>query len=126
MPKDIDPFDVRVGQRIRAYRLHRGLSQSALGDKIGVSFQQIQKYERGINRIGIGRLKKIATVFDTSITALLGEDDNSGAAAIDSMLTEVLLRPYAMRMVWAFDAIDDANQRHALVHFVETIKRGNK
>jgi transcriptional regulator with XRE-family HTH domain len=126
MPKDIDPFDVRVGQRIRAYRLHRALSQSALGDKIGVSFQQIQKYERGINRIGIGRLKRIATVFDTSITALLGEDDNSGDAAIDSMLTEVLSRPYAMRMVWAFDAIDDANQRHALVHFVETIKHGNK
>jgi transcriptional regulator with XRE-family HTH domain len=126
MPKDIDPFDVRVGQRIRAYRLNRGLSQSALGDKIGVSFQQIQKYERGINRIGIGRLKKIAAVFETSITALLGEDDTGGDAAIDSMLTEVLSRPYAMRMVWAFDAIDNANQRHALVHFVETMGRGKK
>ena len=122
MPKDIDPFDVRVGQRIRAYRLNRGLSQSALGEKIGVSFQQIQKYERGINRIGIGRLKKIAAVFETSLTAMLGEDDSGGDAAIDSQMTEVLSRPYAMRMVWAFDAIDDANKRHALVHFVETMK----
>lgn len=126
MPKDIDPFDVRVGQRIRAYRLNRGLSQTALGTRIGVSFQQIQKYERGINRIGIGRLKKIATVFETSITALLGEDEKGGDAAVESLLTEVLSRPYAMRMVWAFDALDDANQRHALVHFVETMKRGNK
>jgi transcriptional regulator with XRE-family HTH domain len=126
MPKDIDPFDVRVGQRIRAYRLNRSLSQSALGKKIGVSFQQIQKYERGINRIGVGRLKRIAAVFDTSITALLGEDDKGGDAAVDKLLIEVLSRPYAMRMVWAFDAIDDANKRHALVHFVETLNCDNK
>jgi transcriptional regulator with XRE-family HTH domain len=126
MPKDVDPFDVRVGQRIRAYRLNRGLSQSALGKKIGVSFQQIQKYERGINRIGVGRLKKIATVFESSVSALLGEDDKSGDAAVDSLLTEVLSRPYAMRMLWAFDAIDDANQRHALVHFVESMGRTTK
>src|SRR5580698_8976771 len=122
MPKDSDPFDVRVGQRIRAYRLNRSLSQTALGEKIGVSFQQIQKYERGLNRIAIGRLKKIAAVFDTSITALLGEDTGC-EAAVDKLLTDVLSRPYAMRMVWAFDAIDDANKRHALVHFVETMKR---
>jgi transcriptional regulator with XRE-family HTH domain len=126
MPKDIDPFDVRVGQRIRAFRLNRSLSQTALGEKIGVSFQQIQKYERGINRIGVGRLKRIAAVFETSLTTLLGEDDKSGAGAIDSQLSEVLARPYAMRMVWAFDALDDANQRHALVHFVETMKAGHK
>jgi hypothetical protein len=49
-----------------------------------------------------------------------------GAAAVESLLTEVLSRPYAMRIVWAFDALDDANQRHALVHFVETMKRGKK
>jgi hypothetical protein len=41
-------------------------------------------------------------------------------------MTELLSRPYAMRIVWAFDALDDANQRHALVHFVETMKRGKK
>jgi transcriptional regulator with XRE-family HTH domain len=126
MPKDIDPFDVRVGQRIRAYRLNRGLSQSALGARIGVSFQQIQKYERGINRIGISRLKKIAAVFETSIAALLGEDDKGADAAVESLLTEALARPYAMRMVWAFDSLDNANQRHALVHFVETMVRGEK
>lgn len=125
MPKDIDPFDVRVGQRIRAYRLNRGLSQSALGKKIGVSFQQIQKYERGLNRIGVSRLKKIATVFESSVSALLGEDDKADAA-VDTLLTDVLSRPYAMRMLWAFDAIDDANQRHALVHFVESMGRGGK
>ena len=54
MPRDIDPVDIRVGQRIRAYRLDRRMSQSALGDKIGVSFQQIQKYERGTNRVSAG------------------------------------------------------------------------
>ena len=97
------------------------MSQSALGKKIGVSFQQIQKYERGINRIGVGRLKNIATAFETSVAALLGEDEHGGDAGVDSLLTEVLSRPYAMRMVWAFDAIKDASRRHALVHFVESM-----
>ena len=77
MPRNIDAVDVRVGQRVRAYRLGRGMSQSTLGDKIGVTFQQVQKYEHGVNRIGSGRLKMIATVLGTTVTALFGEDENS-------------------------------------------------
>jgi transcriptional regulator with XRE-family HTH domain len=126
MPKDIDAFDVRVGQRIRAYRLSRGLSQTALGEKVGVTFQQIQKYERGVNRIVVGRLKKIAAVLDTSIVELLGENEKVGAAPGEGLLTEVLSRPYAMRMLWAFDAIKDATQRHALVQFIESIGRASE
>jgi transcriptional regulator with XRE-family HTH domain len=126
MPRDIDPVDIRVGQRIRAYRLDRRMSQSALGNKIGVSFQQIQKYERGLNRVGIARLKKIAAVFDAALNAFLGDDEKVGDTAIDGLVAEALSRPYAMRMVWAFDAIDDANKRHALVHFVESMGRGSK
>jgi transcriptional regulator with XRE-family HTH domain len=126
MPRDIDPVDVRVGQRIRAYRLDRRMSQSALGNKIGVSFQQIQKYERGINRIGIARLKKIAAVFDAPLNAFIDEGEGTGGNVIDSLVAGALARPYAMRMLWAFDAIDDANKRHALVHFVESMAQEDK
>lgn len=64
------PVDVHVGSRIRALRLDRGLSQSALGDAVGVSFQQIQKYERGSNRVSASMLYRIAGVLGTEVQAL--------------------------------------------------------
>jgi transcriptional regulator with XRE-family HTH domain len=57
-----DPIDVEVGRRIRAKRLMLRLTQTELGDQLGVSFQQIQKYERGKNRVGAGRLQSIAKI----------------------------------------------------------------
>ncbi|MBO6861645.1 MAG: helix-turn-helix transcriptional regulator [Alphaproteobacteria bacterium] len=50
------PVDVTVGNRVREFRIRKGLSQQALGERVGVSFQQIQKYERGTNRMGSSRL----------------------------------------------------------------------
>jgi transcriptional regulator with XRE-family HTH domain len=55
-----DPLDVMVGARIRIFRTDRGLSQSDLAEKIGVAFQQVQKYESGANRVGASRLSRIA------------------------------------------------------------------
>ena len=52
-----DPLDVMVGSKIRIFRTHRGLSQSNLAEKIGVAFQQVQKYENGANRVGASRLR---------------------------------------------------------------------
>ena len=57
-----DPVDIEVGHRIRIERLARGLSQTALANQLGVTFQQVQKYENGVNRVGAGRLTKIAEV----------------------------------------------------------------
>src|SRR5438045_9667145 len=57
-----DPVDIEVGHRIRIERLARGLSQTALASQIGVTFQQVQKYEQGVNRVGAGRLARIAEV----------------------------------------------------------------
>ena len=123
MPRNIDAVDVRVGQRVRAYRLGRGMSQSTLGDKIGVTYQQVQKYEHGVNRIGSGRLKMIATVLGTTVTALFGEDENSRDTAVDRLLTDVLSQPYAMRMLRAFDGVKDPKQRRALVVLLEEMGR---
>lgn len=119
MTKRIDPVDVRVGQRVRAYRLSRGMSQAALGEKVGVTFQQIQKYERGSNRMGSSRIKKVATVLGVSIAALFG-DENDGTETL-GMASDVQCRQQATRLLRAFEAIKDAKQRLALVQFVETM-----
>ena len=67
MPHDSHPIDRLVGQNIRAFRTMRKMTQGALGERIGVTFQQIQKYERGVNRIGASRLFDLARVLDVPI-----------------------------------------------------------
>jgi transcriptional regulator with XRE-family HTH domain len=64
-----DVVDIEVGQRIKIQRLAAGLSQTALGEDVGITFQQIQKYEKGANRVGIGRLTRIARVLDVSVNS---------------------------------------------------------
>ncbi len=72
------PTDVYVGRRVREARAARGMSQSALAEKLGVSFQQVQKYEKGTNRIGSSRLWDICSVVDVPITYFFdGLDDVS-------------------------------------------------
>src|SRR5436305_3358938 len=59
--------DIEIGRKIRALRLERGLSQTGLADGIGLTFQQVQKYEKGTNRVSAGRLHKIAELLNTPI-----------------------------------------------------------
>lgn len=63
-----DPVDLYIGTRVKLRRTLIGLSQQALGDALGITFQQIQKYERGANRIGAGRLRLIAGALDVPLT----------------------------------------------------------
>ena len=58
--KSPDPVDVQVGSRIRLFRLEAQMSQTDLAEQLGVTLQQVQKYEKGVNRVGAGRLTKIA------------------------------------------------------------------
>jgi len=67
MIKSPDPIDVHVGQRVRARRKMLGFSQTQLGHELGVTFQQVQKYERGTNRIGSSRLFKMASTLDVPV-----------------------------------------------------------
>jgi transcriptional regulator with XRE-family HTH domain len=116
------PVDVLVGQNIRICRLQRGLSQSELADRVGLTFQQIQKYEKAANRLGASRLIQVAealgvplsTLFEGSATATRGEPDQSGRA--------LLADPHALRLVQAFDRIDHKH-RTAVLHLVESIGR---
>src|SRR5882762_9514129 len=66
-----DANDAIVGHNIRANRLAQGMSQSDLADAIGVTFQQVQKYEKGTNRVGAGRLVRVAAALEIRVTTLL-------------------------------------------------------
>ena len=92
------PIDVYVGSQIRHRRTALGLSQSALGAALGVSFQQIQKYERGVNRIGASRLWKISQALHVPVSALFegyaaGPEPAQGAPQLD-LQTASLIRAY--------------------------------
>jgi transcriptional regulator with XRE-family HTH domain len=75
------PLDAMVGVRIRMFRLDRGMSQTILAERIGVTFQQVQKYERGADRVGASRLSQIASVLGVSVGELF---KSSGAESAGS------------------------------------------
>jgi transcriptional regulator with XRE-family HTH domain len=81
-PRKADSTDVEVGRLVRALRMSRGLTQTDLANRIGVTFQQVQKYENGGNRISMGRLTNIAKLFKVSVPYLL--DGGKQAATLKS------------------------------------------
>src|SRR5580658_3142909 len=106
------PVDVLVGQNIRICRLQKGLSQTELGERIGVTFQQIQKYEKGANRVGASRL----TLFDGTPAAGQAMADQSGRA--------LLTHPHSLRLLQAFDKITSESMRAAVLQMIESIAGG--
>jgi transcriptional regulator with XRE-family HTH domain len=71
--KQTDPLDIEVGRKVRALRLERNMSQEKLGDALGLTFQQVQKYEKGANRISAGRLQRIAEILGVPTTAFFAD-----------------------------------------------------
>src|SRR3954470_23343037 len=95
--------DVEIGRKIRALRLERGLSQSGLADGIDLTFQQVQKYEKGTNRVSALRLQRISGILNTSVMFFYGgmgakpkrkERRNSGLALVQTKGAVRLLRAY--------------------------------
>ena len=78
--------DAEIGRRIRLLRSERDMSQEALGDELGVSFQQIQKYEKGTNRVSCSRIMEIARVLTTTPHELMGWNEKTPTIAIDAEL----------------------------------------
>ncbi len=121
--KSPDQVDVEVGQRIRIQRNALGLSQTELADQLGVTFQQVQKYEKGVNRVGVGRLTKIAKVLQLPVTNLLGVDDSLGAKSKGRDETELPLKlltvPGAQQLLRAFGTLTDGKMRGSIVQLVE-------
>jgi transcriptional regulator with XRE-family HTH domain len=114
--------DRAVVLRIRALRQARGLSQVELGRLIGVTFQQVQKYETAANRIGAGRLARIAEIFDVPLTALFGPAELRRNAAADPF--EALHTAGAVRLLQAYGGIRSATVRRAFVRLAEETAAG--
>jgi transcriptional regulator with XRE-family HTH domain len=112
-----DPNDRAVALRIRALRHARGMSQAELGRLIGVTFQQVQKYETGANRIGAGRLQRIAEIFDVPLVALFGPPPPRRNAVADPF--EALRTEGAVRLLQAYGGIRSATVRRAFVRLAE-------
>ena len=88
--------DARVGSKLRQFRIIRGLSQTELGKELRVSFQQIQKYERGSNRISAGQLQEFARVLDVPVTSFFADDEGvqPSSQALQSREVLELVRDY--------------------------------
>ncbi|HEY3947619.1 helix-turn-helix transcriptional regulator [Phenylobacterium sp.] len=102
-----------IGARLRTRRRQLGLSQSDLAERLGVSFQQVQKYERGANRVAASTLLVAAQVLNTSIAWLVGEE--ASGREDDEDVFRALSRPGALEMLQAFNAIPDPRARAALL-----------
>lgn len=121
-----DPRDLEVAKRVRALRLQRGISQTELGGILDVTFQQVQKYETGTNRISAGRLQQIAEVLDVPVTYFYANDTNGSPsseakpAAINGEF-DLLQSAHAIRLVRAYSRIGDRGIRLKLLKLAETI-----
>jgi transcriptional regulator with XRE-family HTH domain len=117
------PVDVLVGQNVRICRLQKGLSQGELGRRIGVTFQQVQKYEKGANRVGASRLTQIAEVLGVPIPALFdGAPAPTHAPSPPEQSPRYLLaKPHSLRLLQGFDRIDNDATRLAVLHLVESL-----
>jgi transcriptional regulator with XRE-family HTH domain len=125
--KTPDPVDIEVGHRIRVERLSRGMSQTVLADQLGVTFQQVQKYEKGVNRVGAGRLTKIAEALGVPVSTFFTDqhmlNNGSGTANDDESPMKLLAVPGALRLLRSYAAIDDSNVSASVVDLVERISR---
>jgi transcriptional regulator with XRE-family HTH domain len=108
-----DPVDVAIGARMRLRRKSLGISQGVLSERVGVSFQQIQKYERGANRVSGSMLVAIAGALDTSVGWLVGEEGGLSDTADD--VIQALAITGATDLLEAYAAIPQASARAALV-----------
>lgn len=126
-----DPIDVEVGRRIRAKRLLLGLTQSELGDRLGVSFQQIQKYERGANSVGAGRLQSIAKVLSEPVSFFFqGPEAESksiiGAVELPVDVMTFVASSEGRALNNAFVKIEDRRVRRLILSLVGAIASAEK
>ena len=123
------PVDKHVGNRLRQLRALRGIAQTALADQIGVTFQQIQKYEKGANRISASRMWEISRVLDVPIASFF-EGIPTERSRRDKKPTaaegDIWSGPEIVRSVDAYCRIRDARLRTALRALVKAIARSQR
>ena len=127
-----NPTDKHVGARVRMRRMMLGMSQEKLGDALGLTFQQVQKYEKGANRIGASRLQHLASILQVPVPFFFeglpaADEPKSHAASLPhSAVFEFLATNDGVRLARAFTRIPDAKLRRSIVDVTEQISGGRK
>jgi transcriptional regulator with XRE-family HTH domain len=126
--KVANPIDKHVGSRIRMRRMMLGMSQTTLGDGLGLTFQQVQKYEKGANRIGAGRLQHISHILQVPVPFffegaphLTGQAKGIGDAPSPAYVSEFLATTDGLALTKAFMQIKEQSMRRRIVDLVEQI-----
>jgi len=120
-----NPVDKYVGSRVRMRRIMLGMSQEKLGEALGLTFQQIQKYEKGTNRVGASRLQQIADVLQVPVSFMFegvpgGEAGAGfGEAPSPGYISDFLATSEGLALTRAFTRIGDAKLRRSIVDLVE-------
>ena len=123
-----NPVDKYVGSRVRMRRIMLGMSQEKLGEALGLTFQQIQKYEKGTNRVGASRLQQISEILQVPVSFLF-EGGPSGASSAGGFsegsspayVSDFLATSEGLALTRAFTRISDAKLRRSIVEMVEQI-----
>lgn len=123
-----NPTDRYVGSRVRMRRMMLSMSQEKLGDALGLTFQQVQKYEKGTNRIGASRLQQIAGILQVPVSFFFeGAPDfsssarDAGEAPSPAYVADFLATSDGLALTRAFMRIKDAKLRRSIVDLVENI-----
>jgi transcriptional regulator with XRE-family HTH domain len=123
-----NPVDRYVGSRVRMRRIMLGMSQEKLGEALGLTFQQVQKYEKGTNRVGASRIQQISEILQIPISFLF-EGGPTGAASVEgyseggspAYISDFLASAEGLALTRAFTRISDPKLRRSIVDLVEQI-----
>src|SRR3954451_16270686 len=127
--KTANAIDKHVGSRLRMRRLMLGMSQEKLGEAFGLTFQQVQKYEKGMNRISASRLQQAAQILDVSVPFFFegapGGHELSKTAPSPAYVNEFVSSEDGLRLIEAFMRITRPAVRHRIVSLVREIGAGD-
>lgn len=128
---DSTHIDVQIGAQIRLRRALLGLTQEKLAESLGVTFQQVQKYERGINRLSAARLVQLSQILNVSIqfffngmeeVSCLEHDVGEGAVSYEA---QGLINPEAAELIRAFNQIEDPAVRRQIISLIKILAKSS-
>jgi transcriptional regulator with XRE-family HTH domain len=124
--KSTGPVDKLIGTRIRLQRTAIGMSQEKLGDILGITFQQIQKYEKGTNRVGAARLQAIADALGVPVSFFFEQRSGGDSSDAPSGIQDLLTSKEGIELARAFLKIENPAMRRALVDMARAAATGSQ
>jgi transcriptional regulator with XRE-family HTH domain len=123
MKKSPNEPDRHIGKQVRLRRIALEMTQEKLADALGLTFQQIQKYEKGVNRIGAGRLLEIARVLEVDVTYFFDglPDYTASTTAAESAFHLVASNPHGVKLIELFASVEDSTIQRSIVDLVEAV-----